>query len=79
MLAQAGDNGNRAQRHLKPPRAALPGSQPTPTTPTAEDCPALAEPGAGPLHRCRHANRPGWISNNPAACGCGVRARNLRH
>jgi hypothetical protein len=21
----------------------------------------------------------GWISNNPAACGCGVRARNLRH
>jgi hypothetical protein len=43
MLAQAGDNGNRTQRHLKPPRAALAGSQPTRTTPMAKDCLALAE------------------------------------
>ena len=68
MLAQQGDNGNRARHHLKLPRAALTRSQATRTTLTAEDRPTLAEP-VRPLHRCRHANHLRWTTNNPATGG----------
>src|SRR5215470_15245366 len=41
------------------------GSQPTRTTPGAEDCLAMAEPGAGPRIDGAGRATSGWISSTP--------------
>jgi len=78
MLAQQGDNGNRAHCHRNLPQAALTWVT-TRTTAGGGGGPALAEPGAGPLHWCRHANRLRLDQHNPTTGGWGVHGPNPRH
>ena len=67
MLAHAGDNGNRAQRHLKLPRTALAQVTTHPDDLMAVDCLALAEPGTASGVGAAAQADPCWTSNKPPA------------